>query len=352
MSDTPCITTVIPTYRRPTLLRRAIESALSQSYPNVRVLVCDNASGDETAAVVEELSRRDPRITYHAQSENLGPVANFQYGMAAVETEYFSFLCDDDFLLPDFYRTAVESFSKHPSARFFCGQCVIYDPRDGSHRLHPNRYWSEGLHEARTSTRLMLEHYFLWTSCVFASGVRQAIGAFQPIPIADILFMGKAAALFSFVVSPRACAVFVESDGNTVNRLPIEDFLRTFEVMHARCSEIPGLSPDEREEIRRGLDRSARLTINGVMRASLARQDWPRFDAAVEFLRERGALDFRKRLRVSLAARRDPPSLGLRAMLRLLDLHERFHTKRRSRFRSVSAEEIAELYGQRTDPGR
>ena len=345
VSGTPYITTVIPTYRRPALLRRAIESALSQTYPHLRVLVSDNASGDETAEVVEELSQRDPRIVYHVQPENRGAAANFQFVMDAVETEYFSFLSDDDFLLPDFYKTAMESIAQHPEAKFFCGQCVVYNEKTGRHRLHPGRYWSEGLHEARASTRLMLEHYFLWTSCVFHSEMRQAIGAFEPIPIGDILFLGKAAALFPFVVSPRACAVFVEGGGNVVDRLPIEAILHTYEVMHDRCAGIPGLSADERTEISNGLDRSARLTVNGVMRSSLAKQDWPRFDAAVEFLRERDALDFRKRLRVALAAHREPPSLSLRLMLRVLDLHRRYHEMRRSGFKKMTPKEIARLYG-------
>lgn len=49
------ITTVLPTYCRPALLRRAILSALGQKFSDIQVLVLDNASGDETEAVVREL---------------------------------------------------------------------------------------------------------------------------------------------------------------------------------------------------------------------------------------------------------------------------------------------------------
>lgn len=45
----PIITAVIPTYRRPRLLRRAIKSVLAQTYPHFQVCVYDNASGDETS---------------------------------------------------------------------------------------------------------------------------------------------------------------------------------------------------------------------------------------------------------------------------------------------------------------
>ncbi len=116
-------------------------------------------------------------------------------------------------------------------------------------------------------------------------------------------------------------------------------------VAHPPDTELDnGHHEDEREEISRGLERSACLTVNGMMRSSLASQDWPRFDAAVEFLRERDALDFRKRIRVALAAHREPPSLSLRLMLRVLDLHRRYHEMRRSGFKTMTPEEIARLY--------
>jgi glycosyltransferase involved in cell wall biosynthesis len=67
----PLITTIIPTCRRPHLLRRAIKSVLNQTYPHFQVCVYDNASGDETAEVVSEFAKKDPRIKYHCHSENI-----------------------------------------------------------------------------------------------------------------------------------------------------------------------------------------------------------------------------------------------------------------------------------------
>ncbi|RKX41747.1 MAG: glycosyltransferase family 2 protein, partial [Thermotogae bacterium] len=61
----PLITTIIPTYRRPKLLQRAIKSVLNQTYPHFQVCVYDNASGDETAEVVAEFAKKDPRVKYY-----------------------------------------------------------------------------------------------------------------------------------------------------------------------------------------------------------------------------------------------------------------------------------------------
>lgn len=58
VSQKPMITTIIPTYRRPRLLRRAIRSVLNQTYPHFQVCVYDNASGDETATIVADNIRK------------------------------------------------------------------------------------------------------------------------------------------------------------------------------------------------------------------------------------------------------------------------------------------------------
>lgn len=59
---------IIPTYRRPQLLRRAIKSVLNQTYLYIRVCVYDNASNDETADIVANLEKEDPRVSYYCHS--------------------------------------------------------------------------------------------------------------------------------------------------------------------------------------------------------------------------------------------------------------------------------------------
>src|SRR4030067_3693919 len=103
----PFITAIIPTYRRPKLLRRAVLSVLNQTYPHLRVCVYDNASGDETEEVVAELMQKDSRVRYHRHPENIGLFNNFNYGLQEIETSFFSLLSDDDVLVPTFYENTI-----------------------------------------------------------------------------------------------------------------------------------------------------------------------------------------------------------------------------------------------------
>jgi glycosyltransferase involved in cell wall biosynthesis len=120
----PQITTVIPTYRRPHLLKRAIRSALNQTFTDLQVCVYDNASGDDTAAVVAEFMQKDLRVKYFCHAENIGAVPNFIYAMQEINTPYFSFLSDDDVLLPNFYKDAMIGFAEHPDVIFSAGDVI------------------------------------------------------------------------------------------------------------------------------------------------------------------------------------------------------------------------------------
>jgi glycosyltransferase involved in cell wall biosynthesis len=68
------VTLAIPTFNRPKLLDATPKSAVRQDYPDLKIVVSDNATeGVETRSTVERYMRDDPRISYSMQSENRRP---------------------------------------------------------------------------------------------------------------------------------------------------------------------------------------------------------------------------------------------------------------------------------------
>ncbi|MGD0576953.1 MAG: glycosyltransferase family 2 protein, partial [Candidatus Staskawiczbacteria bacterium] len=119
------ITVILPTYKRPQMLKRAVQSVLNQTYPNFQICIYDNASGDKTAEVVAEMAKKDDRIKYFCQAENIGASKNFNYGMSQVKTPFFAWIADDDIILPDFFEIAMKGLEEHPKAAFFSGTDII-----------------------------------------------------------------------------------------------------------------------------------------------------------------------------------------------------------------------------------
>ena len=217
-SSTEVVTTVIPTFRRPKTLRRAIQSVLNQTYPYINIFVYDNKSEDETSAVVSAMSKEDPRVFYRCHDKNIGAFQNLQYGMEHVETELFSFLSDDDILLPDFYQTAIESFQRFPDSGFFSGLTITMT-EEGMVRDVPLSHWSgygyfiqpDGIRE------MISKPHPTWTGTVFRKKAVKEIGRLdQEVgPPADLDLALRIAARFPFVTSETPCAIFVSHQSSS-----------------------------------------------------------------------------------------------------------------------------------------
>jgi glycosyltransferase involved in cell wall biosynthesis len=112
-SIAPAITICIPTYNRSGWLCLAIESALAQTRCDFEQLVGDNASTDDTPAIVAAFG--DSRIRYARRRENLGLVANYNLCLQAVTTPYLIVLPDDDLLRPAYLERTVPILERFPS---------------------------------------------------------------------------------------------------------------------------------------------------------------------------------------------------------------------------------------------
>jgi len=296
------VTVVIPTRQRAHVLPTAIESVLGQNVPGLRLLICDNASEDGTAEVVEGYVARDPRVLYHRHREDIGATANFQWGMDAVATEHFLLLSDDDALLPGFLARALAALHAHPHAAMFCGASVVYDARTGEHRVRPDRGWREGLHAAGEHAARILEHHFLWTGVVFHTRVREALGKFEPVPLVDVLYLAKVAASFPFAVSLRPGAVFRMTGTNAHLTVTPAELERTRTTMHAAVRALP-LAPARLEEAEAAVESNVRGVANRALREAFAARKIDAHAALAAYMAERGWLSAGKRLRVALKQR-------------------------------------------------
>lgn len=100
MNNTPFFTIAIPTYNRAAFLKEALASASAQTFQDFEICVSDNASTDDTEAVMR--AQNSPRIRYFRQPENLGAGGNFNFLVNQAKGRYFVVHQDDDLLHPEF----------------------------------------------------------------------------------------------------------------------------------------------------------------------------------------------------------------------------------------------------------
>jgi glycosyltransferase involved in cell wall biosynthesis len=129
----PLISVVITTYNRPYLLKRALHSALIQTYPNFEAIVVDDAS---TVCNVAELLNsefgKDTRYRVITNPKNVGLAATRNIGLHNANGEYIAFLDDDDEWLPKRLEIQIAGIDENDikCTVYYCGKKV--NRSDGS----------------------------------------------------------------------------------------------------------------------------------------------------------------------------------------------------------------------------
>lgn len=101
MSLAPRVSIVLPVYNDESTVASALQSCLDQTLADIEIICVDDASTDDTIAVIERFQARDPRIRLVRQDRNLTAFQARRVGILAAEAEYVLFLDGDDELRPE-----------------------------------------------------------------------------------------------------------------------------------------------------------------------------------------------------------------------------------------------------------
>lgn len=93
----PKITIGLPVYNGEKTIRKSLDSIISQTYKEFKLIISDNASTDSTQAICTEYAKHDKRIHYIRQTKNMGPLWNVINLLNNAESDYFVWIAADDF---------------------------------------------------------------------------------------------------------------------------------------------------------------------------------------------------------------------------------------------------------------
>ena len=107
----PSFSVIIPAYNAMATLSRCLDSALAQEPAFSQIIVMDDGSTDQTAAIIQSYAARHPEISYyHHDNQGLGYTRN--RGLEKVQGDYVVFLDADDTLAPEYTRRVFECLQK------------------------------------------------------------------------------------------------------------------------------------------------------------------------------------------------------------------------------------------------
>jgi glycosyltransferase involved in cell wall biosynthesis len=128
---------IVPCYGYGDLLEGCLASVTSQEGVDVRVLVVDDCSPDDTAAVATRLAAADERIEFLRNAENKGLIGTANAGLDwAADSDYVVLLSADDFLTPGCLARAVGVMERNPAVGLVYGRPQFFEP-DGEQAAEP-----------------------------------------------------------------------------------------------------------------------------------------------------------------------------------------------------------------------
>ena len=129
------VSIMIPTYNQEAFIRDAINSALQQTYPNLEVIVGDDASTDATPEILAEII--DPRVKYVRNPYNIGRNANYRNLLYSHTTGDFVVNLDGDdyYTDSDFITEAVKIIE--------CNQNVVMVLARATAKIYNQKFVSE-----------------------------------------------------------------------------------------------------------------------------------------------------------------------------------------------------------------
>ena len=179
----PRVVACMPTWNAAAFVEPVLRSLDAQTYPDLQVLISDDASSDATAALCERFARDRPRFTVHRQARNRGWIGNVNWLLKHAEGEYLFFAFHDDPLEPSYVERLVAALEAAPDAVLAFSDITI-DLRGGAQNLVTQ--WSfpdlDAVATARERLRVltpMQGHWWIPNRGLFRRSAARSVGGMR-----------------------------------------------------------------------------------------------------------------------------------------------------------------------------
>lgn len=120
MPDNPKISIIVPAYNAEKTIIKCVDSLLNQTYKNLEIILVDDCSTDNTAAMCEELSEKDPRVFFSSTFKNSGPSKTRNIGIGMATGDWIAFVDSDDWIDQETYEVAIQYANRYNA------ECIVW----------------------------------------------------------------------------------------------------------------------------------------------------------------------------------------------------------------------------------
>jgi glycosyltransferase involved in cell wall biosynthesis len=168
-SELPLVSIVITSYNRAHWVGQSIQSALDQDYPNLEIIISDNASTDNSDQVIRSYCQ-DRRIKYSRNEKNIGMLANFRKTFFKLaKGDYITNISSDDYLVDNkFISSSIEIVNSEKNILLVFGKYHVLNEHSNKTIFSPiSFYYSK---KTRKGLEVFFDFpkypYFGWAGCL------------------------------------------------------------------------------------------------------------------------------------------------------------------------------------------
>lgn len=176
----PLISVVIPTYNRERTLKASMESVLDQSYINLELIIADDASTDQTEALVKRMMEKDGRIKYIKADKNAGANAARNMGASIATGDYVAFIDSDAVWRKNKLERQLQIFEKNSNEEIgLVFHACILSKEDQSEKWLPFENKSQDFDDAKMFIYLLDKPLVDTSTMMMPIRVWKATGGFD-----------------------------------------------------------------------------------------------------------------------------------------------------------------------------
>lgn len=123
----PLVSVGVPLYNEERFVRETLQSLLDQDYPNIEILISDNASSDRTLAICKEVVADKNNIKIHCFEKNKGAIENFRYVLQNTNGKYFLWASGHDLWSSNYISANVTQLESNPEGVISYGSSLWVD---------------------------------------------------------------------------------------------------------------------------------------------------------------------------------------------------------------------------------
>jgi glycosyltransferase involved in cell wall biosynthesis len=248
MSTRPKVSVVMPCFNHASYVGAAVESVLGQTFTDLELIAIDDASRDETPAILR--SFRDPRLHVSISPANRGAHATINAGIAAARGELVTVINSDDVFATTRIERLLETRAR--TGADVLGTDITLIGRDGSPITQPSHYWLrwfEGLkshlatHGDLRRTVLTGNLFITTSNLFFTKQTYESVGPFADLRYThDYEWIIRAldrGTRVRFDVDAKTLSYRLHG-GNTILESPIAAHRETFEVLLRAMPTLAG----------------------------------------------------------------------------------------------------------------